>query len=154
MNTQFLRDALYVMKIDYGQPGQLIKIISESTNSATGERTVNAEVKRIPKVVLAPLSAVRKFFFDLSYMKANNNFTYGGDFDVDTTVVFIDAIYGATIENEMLLDGVRYQIAKVEDVAKVFTILTMKAQKGQTPYNIINAEVSSTLQMQGGVTND
>lgn len=154
MNVQFLRDALYVMKIDYGQPGQLIKNISEHTNSATGERTVNAEVVRIPKVVLAPLSAMRKFFFDLSYMKANNNFTYGGDFDVDSTIVFIDYHYLAAIENEMLLDGLRYQIAKVEHVAKVFTILTMKAQKGQAVYNIINAEATSTLQVQGGVTND
>lgn len=154
MNVQFLKDAFYKLQLDYGRPGKLIQIESESTNSVTGRRTVNQTVTMIPKVVVAPMSVVRKFFFDLAYMKANNNFTYGTDFDIADTIVFIASKYKVSIENELIMKADRFQIAKVQDVAEVFTILSLKAQPAQPLHDVIEVGAKSNLQPYGGSTND
>lgn len=154
MNIQFLRDAFYKMRLDYGRPGKVFQITSESTNSLTGKRTVQQNVIPIRDVVVAPISVVRKFFFDLAYMKANNNFTYGGDFDIADMIVFIDSKLKVKIEDELVLGKERWQIFKVQDVAGVFTILSLKAQPAQPLYDVIEVGAKSNLQPYGGSTND
>lgn len=154
MNVQFLRDAFYKMRLDYGRPGKVFQIVSESTDSETGRRTVNQIVIPISQIVVAPMSVVRKFFFDLSYMKANNNFTYGGDFDIADMLVFIDAKYKVKIENELIIKHERFQIFKVVDVAEVFTMVYLKAQPAQPPYDVVEVGTQSNLRLTEGQTND
>lgn len=153
MNVQFLRDAFYKMRLDYGRPGKVFQIISESTDSETGRRTVNQNVIPIPQIVVAPMSVVRKFFFDLAYMKANNNFTYGGDFDIADMLVFIDAKYNVKIEDHVIMKNERFQIKKVTDVAGVFSIVQLNATPAQTPYDVIEVGTQSNLRLTEGQTN-
>lgn len=154
MNIQFLRDMLYSMKLNYGKPGQIYKIESEHTDSSIGVRTVVATVTSVRRMVILPSSVVRKFFYDLAYMKANNAFTYGGDVPITSTIVVIDWRDSpknvVEIENHILMSGDRYTISKVENIADVFYLVGMSRVEGSVDYDIKNIAASSTLRLGGG----
>lgn len=153
MNVQFLRDALYRMKVDYGVRGKIYKVLTEIVDSVTGLRVVKAQVTNIKKVILSANSVVRKFFFDLAYMKANNAFTYGGDMPVTSIIVFVDfkdiKCDRLEIENNFLINRIRYTIKKVENVADVFYIVELQRPEGVLNYNIEDIQACSDLELYG-----
>lgn len=88
-------------------------------NLQTGEITRTITDIKIRRGILLPENTIRKFLYDLSFIAANKNFTYGGFFERGTRVVLIDVKdlpSGFTIKNSMYVNfhNRRYEIQKSE----------------------------------------
>lgn len=83
----------------------------------TGEITRTITDIKIRRGVLLPEDTLRKFVYDLSFIAANKNFTYGGFFEKGARVVLIDVKdlpSGFIIKNSMYINfhNRRYEIQK------------------------------------------
>lgn len=81
---------LYRLKREFGLPAQL-RVVNDSYNIETGDVTPANTDYSIRRVIMLPRRSVRDFVYDLSFIAANKNFTYGGLFDVDRRIIIIDA---------------------------------------------------------------
>lgn len=156
-NVQFLRDTLYRLKLDYGFPVTLVKIVREETNSVTGQRTVERDIVKIRKAVDLPAETARKFWYDMAFIKANTNFTYGGEVDVQSRQIVLDNrdLKGREVTNRdfILMDHKRYEIDKVYDLEhRLGYLVSLKLAEGSLPYDVIERRVTSTLQLYGEAT--
>lgn len=153
-NVHFLRDTLYQLKQNYGFPVTLIKTISEETNSETGQRTVQREIVNIKKAVDLPAETARKFWYDMAFLKANTNFTYGAEADVISKQIIIDFrdLQGKKITERdyIIYDHERYSIKKVYNLEhKLGYLLSLEAAEGALPYAPIDVFVQQSLQIYG-----
>lgn len=153
-NVHFLRDTLYRLKLDYGFPVTLIKTIHEETNSETGLRSVQREIVNIRKAIDLPAETARKFWYDMAFIKANTNFTYGAEVDVLSKQIVIDSrdLQGRKITERdfIIYDHTRYSIKKIYDLEhKLGYLLSLQAAEGALPYAPISLFVQQTLQIYG-----
>jgi len=80
---------LYRMKRNFGLPARL-RVVSDAYNVQTGVVTPSNTDYAIRRVILLPRRSLRDFVYDLSFIAANKNFTYGGLFDADKRAIIID----------------------------------------------------------------
>lgn len=156
-NVQALKDILYHLKQNYGYPATLVKIIHEQTNSLTGERSVERDIVRLQKVVDLPEDVTRKFWYDMAFIKANTNFTYGAEADIKSKQIIVDCrdLKKRKIQEKdfILIRHERYSIKKVYDLQhNIGYLLDMQVAEGALPFDVINQSVNSRLQIAGGVT--
>lgn len=81
---------LYRLKREFGLPAKL-RVVNNSNNIETGVITPNNTDYSIRRVIILPRRSVRDFVYDLSFIAANKNFTYGGLFDADRRAIIIDS---------------------------------------------------------------
>ncbi len=89
---RFIKTVVYKLKRRYGQQILLTKVTSKGTSDYTtgtiSGRTT--DTKNIKKAVILPSRQTRNFNYDLSYIAANKNFTYGGFYDISQRDVIIE----------------------------------------------------------------
>lgn len=86
-----IRHIIYALKRAYGVRVIVLKPDDAGTyNLKTGQvlRTYTERIVR--KCIVLTGREVRKFVYDLSYIAANKNFTYGGFFDINERLMIID----------------------------------------------------------------
>lgn len=157
-NVSFLRNQLYFLKKDYGSPATLIQHIHEQTNTVTGERTVQRNILHLAKVVELPENMMRKFWYDVAFLKSNTNFTYGGEVDIFQKQIILDArdLKGAKLKQRdyIIMHHVRYVVEKATDMSHgLGYICGLKAADGTTPYDVISLKVQSRIKIAGGCAN-
>ena len=81
---------LYRLKREFGLPARL-RVVAETYNLETGEVNPTNVDYSIRRAIILPRQSIRDFVYDLSFIAANKNFTYGGLFDVDRRIIIIDA---------------------------------------------------------------
>ena len=81
---------LYRLKREFGLPAKL-RVVNDTNNIETGVITPANTDYSIRRAILAPRRSVRDFVYDLAFIAANKNFTYGGFFDADRRTVIIDS---------------------------------------------------------------
>jgi hypothetical protein len=96
------RQMMYRMKRDSGQPVAIYRVTQATPNFSTGAITPAARTKYdIKRAIVLPLRVNQKFEYDLGFVAANKNFTYGGLFQIGDREVIIDA---ADLPNDFMLD--------------------------------------------------
>ena len=85
-----LRRAVYALKRAYGQPVSVCRTLGTSVDLATGIETSTDVQVDVRRAVVLPAKSARAFFYDLSYIAANKNFTYGGMVDQVQRIVIVD----------------------------------------------------------------
>lgn len=90
-NFGSIRKLIYQLKREW--PTQIrIKRETVETDPESGEKTPTILLDvTIRKAILLPSRMITDFVYDLSFVAANKNFSYGGFFDKDSRVVVIDA---------------------------------------------------------------
>lgn len=131
------------MKLDYGKKATLIKVLSEQTNSLTGQRSVQRDVVQIKKVVYLPEDVAKKYWYDMAFLKANTNFTYGGEADVKTRQIIVEKKdlknRKLTLEDFFILESERFHISKIYDLEHDLGYLVqLKAATGTLPYTVLS----------------
>lgn len=149
----FVRQALYSLKRDYGYFLDVYKTIQEDVDQKTGKRTRTRKVYRIAKAVVLPSTLARKFKYDLSYIAANKNFTYGDYYDVNSRLVIIDAAdarrFELAVNDGVIFEHHRYVIKQVVKLEYGLGFLvTMTETVGAIPFEIFSIRVESPLQIQ------
>lgn len=117
---RFIRDVIYRLKRAYGQRVDIYHQSAESVNYQTGAKTVTKQKWSVRRVVVFTADMVRKHAYDLSYIAANKNFTYGGTFELGTRFFLFDgrdipSDCAIEVENWYLIyDHARYEIKHLE----------------------------------------
>ena len=114
-----IRVIIYRLKRQYGLPVQIKQQLSISNNIETGDITRSFRTITIKRGILLPRDAMSKFSYDLSYIAANKNFTYGGFYDVNSRTMIIDVKdlpTGTTLTTEdvVIFESRRYSVSKLE----------------------------------------
>ncbi len=86
-----VKNIIYRLKRQYGLPITLRQPVTNSYDLETGEVTKTYNDLTIKRAILPPTKFTRDFEYDLSFIAANKNFTYGGFFGSNVRLCIIDA---------------------------------------------------------------
>jgi len=81
---------LYRLKRNFGIAGTLRRPVTEGNDVRTGEVVITYESINIKRMIFLPRRNISDFVYDLSYIAANKNFTYGANFDTNDRWIIID----------------------------------------------------------------
>jgi hypothetical protein len=82
---------LYRLKRENGQTITIGKVVSITNNYETGASVKNFSSYPIRRAIIGPAFDERVFSQGLTFVRSNQNFTYGGDFDRERNGVILDA---------------------------------------------------------------
>jgi len=118
---RFVRRVIKRLKRRYGLPIVLYKTTATGTidwdNAAVSGRSVSN--KSIAKVLVLPGRTAKTFNYDLSFIAANKNFTYGGTYDTTTRDFIIDnddiGNFGIDLQTIVRFGGSDYEVKELLD---------------------------------------
>jgi hypothetical protein len=111
------RKILYGLKRLFGVAITIAPKSTPSVNYQTGVQTLSSETSTtIRKAILGPAEWVETFAYDLTYIAAQRNFTYGGFFDQREMTIIIDlrdlSDYGDVEDDDVVTyDGDTYRVS-------------------------------------------
>jgi hypothetical protein len=120
------------LKRRFGTSATFVRIEETGvTNFTTGEMADNyLEKKDVRNVIFLPFALTRNFSYDLSYIAANKNFTYGGFYDVSTSTIICDQRdlkgFDLTIDSYVLVDCKRHEVKKIDQAYHDSSILIIQ----------------------------
>lgn len=155
-NLQFIDSDIYDLKREYGFPIDFYRINSSTVNRETGEKTVTRTVYHINLAVVLSVDTRRKFAYDIAYLAANKNFTYGAMYDQKIRSFLIDSKDLNLVPNNsdyIIYDLKRYDILSVNDYKNCF-IIDGKALEGKPLEQILSSIVNQRLYFNEEVENE
>lgn len=151
---RFIRRVLYSLKRDYGTPMDLYQLISSETNPKTGKVTLDRRRISIRKAIILPSVLARKFSYDLSYIAANKNFTYGANYDINSRTVIVEANdlpsdIEIKIDDWVVIENRRYEIKSSERLEHGYGfLLSLKETLGALPLQSLLLSVNNKLHIE------
>ena len=140
---------VYRLKRNYGLACRIYRPDTDAYqfNIETGRQQRQWEYIDVKRGIRLPAAIARKFVYDLSFIAANKNFTYGGFFDVDSVLFIIDRkdlqikgtnplqIFEVDQNSHIEVEGkLRYQVSKSIEVEELAAyIISTKAVTGDLP---------------------
>ena len=118
---RFVKSVIRSLKRQHGQSITLYKTTTASTvdwtaGTASGRATSS---KTISKALILPGRTSRSFNYDLSFIAANKNFTYGGLYDPTERDIIIDrddvGSFGITMNTRITYNSTDYKIKEIHD---------------------------------------
>ena len=145
-NFRFIRRIIYSLKKRYSFAISVYRIISTDTNIPWGEQTQEITPYPIRKAIVLNTKEMQSFAYDLAYIAANKNFTYGGLYDIGTRLFIIDGKDISTIlqDDVILYNHIRYEIKEIQDYHKGWLVIA-KELKGQSRREIFTNTVEHSL---------
>ena len=110
------KDILYALKRQRGTPATIRRLITVDNTTETGKQCKTYDTIEIKRAILLPEEMIRGFLYDLSFIAANKNFTYGGFFDEVSRIILIDGKdlqVELTPNDHILIDGIRESIKAI-----------------------------------------
>jgi len=113
-----IKKVLYKLKRQFGTPCTMLAE-TYSTDFATGVQATTVTYEQtVNRAIVLPRGLTRVFSYDLSFIAANKNFTYGGLYDINTRNIIIDAGdvtgFDPQIPNIIVIASRRYNIKSAE----------------------------------------
>jgi hypothetical protein len=140
---------LYGLERKYGVPADLYKITVGEPNLETGRPDTTRIKYHTPKMVTHTVSMDHKFDYDIAFLAANKNFTYGGFYAPGDRIVIVRNTWGlteVTLKDWIIYDDKRYSIERVVTLDyRVGWILHLRHTPGVTPYQIHDKVVWSRV---------
>jgi hypothetical protein len=149
--NKYITQIIYQLKKQYGQRVDLYVLSGVSQNPSTGNVTSTLTKHKLNKVPVLPTNVLRDFQYDLSFIAANKNFTYGGFYDAGTRVVLVDTKdlpvgYTPTLDNYFFIAHQRYNLKSYSEFDEARVIMfTLEEAKNQNDGEIL--EFSSSLSL-------
>src|SRR6185436_5450846 len=131
---------LYRLKRDFGLTVTLHVLLSSDVSYTSGTTTKQFNAYKIKRALVLEATQYRKFAYDLSFIAANKNFTYGGFFDVKQRIIVIERRdlprdYVPDHKHYIVFDHSRYEIVNFdENEEKALIAYHVKELKGQRVY--------------------
>lgn len=127
-----IKQIVYRLKRNFGVSIVLTRITSNTNNVETGKMTTVLQEITIRRAIIGPAKVLRDFVYDLSFIAANKNFTYGGYFDAGTRILIIDSKdlpsgFEPNLNDYIVYDSTKYNFKDVHPVAKKYAwAMTLK----------------------------
>jgi hypothetical protein len=138
---RFIKSVIRHLKNKYGQTVTLKNLtpgtINWSSGSVSGNSIASLTVKR---VIVLPSRTTRKFAYDIGYLAANKNFTYGGFYDVNQRDIIIDEddlrTFVLDMDSRLNFGGHDYCIKELcdfeESNAKYLVVVKVEGQSNES----------------------
>lgn len=115
----------------------MISRTTEVIDFETGTKTQDVKEWNISQAVLFPKLMEKKFFYDLSFIAANKNFTYGGIVPMGTRFFLVDPTdapdYVPTINDSIQANGNYYTLKTFSDYSgEAFYIAATEVEGDQS----------------------
>lgn len=148
INT-FIKRAVYSLKRRYGVSTDLYVFIESNTNLDTGEKSVIKNKYKINRAILLPPRGSRDFDYDLSFIAANKNFTYGGVFEKRIRDFIFDKRdlpknYIANRDDYLVVDTKRYNIKLTTELDFAIHIIAEQIE-GDNPQQLLEDQFEDSL---------
>jgi len=88
-----IRQILYEYRLRYGVPAELYLTSVGDINIETGDKAITFTCIQIPQLITESVDLIKKFEYDISFIKANSNFAYGAFFEVGDRFAILDSIF-------------------------------------------------------------
>jgi hypothetical protein len=126
--NRFISNTVYHLKRSYGQPVALYIRGVVSQDPSTGEVTYPERKWKIKKAPVLTAELMRKFQYDLSFIAANKNFTYGGMFDKSQRGIIVDtrdlpSDYVQSLDDAFVIDHRRYAIKSIDEFEQARSLI-------------------------------
>jgi len=129
---------------------ELYRDIPGVADRKTGITPVTRQKQVIRKAAVLPATLDSKFSYDLSYVAANKNFTYGGILDINTINILIDErdlSWSLTTTDYVIFEEIKYHIRIINNVPGLgFIGLVCTAVIGEPKNQIVEVAVEELLQ--------
>lgn len=158
--VQQFRSTLYQLRQDYGTRTDVYRTLFTDTDPETGHRSWTRKRHTVPHGILLPSVLARKFFYDLSYIAANKNFTYGGAVDIKSRVLILDRRelnkdFEIATEDMIVIDMMRYLIKDVTDLDyNLGYLVTMTHVLGAQPFQELAIRVGHSVSILQGASSE
>jgi hypothetical protein len=135
-NLRQISVILYRLKRNYGTSILLRKIVYDNTDLRTGK--VYREYYEVPikRGIALPEKLASSFAYDLAFVAANKNFTYGGLFGSSTRLVILDGKdvpfdFEIAEDDEVIFDDKIHAVKLINDTATkkgyILTVTTISS---------------------------
>lgn len=114
---RIFKSMIYTLKRVYGTQVYIYRPVTDISNVETGRITRTFSENKIKKAVVLPKNQTWDFIYDLAYVAASKNFTYGGFFAQSDTIVILDKndiSFVPDLHDHFEFKGKRYEITGVE----------------------------------------
>jgi len=117
-NLREIRKIIYNLKRQFGLPIIIRSPLSSTNNLETGKSTRTYTSYTIRRAIILTSTEIRDLAYDLAYIAANKNFTYGGFFDLTERTVIIDAKdlptdFRLSLNDHLIFQTRQYEIMEV-----------------------------------------
>lgn len=142
MTINFVREVLYGLKRDYGKRLDIYQIVSSDFDLETGEKTVKKNFFTVRLAILLPQKIARDFQYDLSFIAASKNFTYGGTLDKQDRIVIVAGAdvpkgYQPKLGDYFVIASKRYTLKSFQDLdEKAGLLFEIQALEGELPISL------------------
>jgi len=150
---------IYRLKRSYGLPVAIHHEDSSGVDLATGKKTVTRSAIVVPRAILLPTQIHKEFKYDIGYLKANSNFTYGGLFTSSTRLIIVDKhelptgyVLTATDDFYVVYKHRRYAIKAVTELEVPAYFLAIEFTGGVPTYEVHSEAVFERLLFTEGVS--
>jgi len=153
-NLRQVRKIVYHLKRRIGHPIKILKISSIDQDLQTGDITHSDRVIEIRRAIVVTAKEIRDFSYDLSYIAANKNFTYGGFFDQSKRVIIIDGRdlptdYTPNLNDRCIYNNTRWEFKSISPTAEnVGWLLQVQQLKSQPVENTFEQVVQDKVIVQ------
>ena len=113
---------LYTLERDFGTALVIVRESTSAFNTITGKSTIDVSDQfTLKRAIVLEGQTATKFAYDLSYVAANKDFTYGGYFDTSKRLVVLRgrsmtrAGYTPQQQDIFQINNIRYNIKKMSD---------------------------------------
>jgi hypothetical protein len=121
---------------------------------ATGVVNRTYNVINMSKVLILPTQLQRDFDYDISYLAANKNFTFGAFFDKDDVVVLIKYAdlngHKPEIEDHVIYLNKKWQVKKSQEYADlkcyIVNIVALSGSKFNQIFNLLGETILTVSQ--------
>ena len=152
-----IRALLYRVKRKWGTPGDLYKVATAAPNYDTGTVGISLTKYHFRELISVSVQFIHKFEYDIGFLAANKNFTYGGFYQPGDRVAIIDGMDGLQIEmtDYFFINGLRYDPQKIERLDyNAGWFLHLRHTKGSTGKQIHERHVYNHLTIDQDITHD
>lgn len=120
-----------------------------TSNPETGEKVKDKKQWTIIGIQL-PRTLARKFFYDVGYLRANSNFTYGATNDFKDIILIVRKTrlphIALDLNRDVVFENKRYDVAQIDDFDGAWAI-TLKHVEGSVTYNEFNVGTSDRVSL-------
>lgn len=150
IKRNYIRQILYEYRLRYGVPAELYLASVGEPNYETGEKEVSIQRIDMPQLVTESVDLIRKFEYDISFIKANSNFAYGAFFEVGDRFAIIDGIFLNGVEihqnDYIVYNRKRYDPKKIQKLdGDTGYLLQLRSVEGQEFNQIFHQFVRSSI---------
>jgi len=118
---RMIRQTIYALNREYGRAIVIVRPTVTERDFTEGCLEIETDKTKIRRAIVLPSAGQRDFDYDLSFIAANKNFTYGALFEKSARPIIIESKYlpkDYVIDHEshVEFDSKRWEIKKIETI--------------------------------------